>query len=87
MFFPGPGKRKKKTNKQKASDSLLVFQESKEAGETWSSGLVGRHWGTLAIQTLEDVLDPVFISLMLIGKGYTGTPWDGNKLMEGDCDE
>lgn len=85
--FSRPWEKEKKTNKQKASDSLLVFQESKEAGETWSSGLVGRHWGTLAIQTLEDVLDPVFISLMLIGKGYTGTPWDGNKLMEGDCDE
>lgn len=41
--FSRPWEKEKKTNKQKASDSLLVFQESKEAGETWSSGLVGRH--------------------------------------------
>lgn len=39
--YPGPRERKKK--KKKASGTLLVFQESKEAGETWSSRLVGRH--------------------------------------------
>lgn len=76
----------KEKNKQTKSKwfFVLVFQESKEAGEAWSSGLVGRHWGTLAIQTFEDVLDPVFISLMLIGKGYTGTPWDSNWWKETD---